>query len=167
MFINNDSKQDRNSPKVFFSGAKSRSKTSPVPKFSLPRCLSWQLCCSCARRISISLRLGGCHVVTGEVPLLYAFEPAPSVEVWDGAEFCAGKGVLNKCLRHAGYKVCGLDILDWFQYSQDHGVQTSSNPLDMLTPSGMACLAGIFPSQCKLKFIATIYTIIIPVFQIR
>ena len=58
----------------------------------------------------------------------------------DGAEFCAGKGVLTRCLRFGGYNVVGLDILDWGPYAHANGVQTSSNPLDMLSPSGMALL---------------------------
>ena len=65
-------------------------------------------------------------------------------EVFDGAEFCSGKGVLSRCLKHGGYRFPGLDILDWDPYAEARGVTTSSNPLDMLSPSGMGSLAGNF-----------------------
>eukprot|EP00435_Cladocopium_sp_Y103_P007433 s1445_g2.t1 len=43
-------------------------------------------------------------------------------EVFDGAEFCSGKGVLSRCLKHGGYRFPGLDILDWDPYAEAHGV---------------------------------------------
>ena len=52
-----------------------------------------------------------------------------------GAEFCCGKGVLTRCLRFAGYKVVGLDILDWDRYAQERALAVTSNPLDMLNRS--------------------------------
>lgn len=75
----------------------------------------------------------------------------------DAAEFCCGKGVLTRCLRFAGYKVVGLDILDWDPYAQERALAVTSNPLDMLSPSGSASLARIQNNliflQVKIKLI--------------
>ena len=148
MFLNNGSKQVRISPK-------SRPQICPVPNFSsqvlilATLLLLWQT--NLPVPTSEAWRVSFCHRKRFHGIMLLILALTPRVEAWDGAEFCAGKGVLNKCLRHAGYRVCGLDILDWGPYSQHHGVQTSSNPLDMLTPSGMAFLAGIFTCQLKAQ----------------
>lgn len=58
----------------------------------------------------------------------------------DGAEICCGHGRLSRCLRFAGYKVAGLDILSWAPYSKSRKLRTRTNPLDMLTPAGFAFL---------------------------
>ena len=57
---------------------------------------------------------------------------------YDAIEVCAGHGCLSRVLRFAGLRVASTDILMWDQREAQGNVTT--NPMDMLTHSGMAFL---------------------------
>ena len=60
----------------------------------------------------------------------------------DGAEVCAGWGILARVLRSQGHQIWAMDIDYW----EAHGIKSRcNNPLDLLQPSGMAhhdCTGG-------------------------
>lgn len=60
--------------------------------------------------------------------------------MFHGVEVCSGTGILSRVLRDGGYKVCNVDIIDWHDYFKLHRPKTSGNPLDLLSPGGMAFL---------------------------
>lgn len=60
------------------------------------------------------------------------------LQVFDGMEVCSGKGLLSQVLRHGGYRIANFDILDWDGYAAVRQPSTTTNPLDLLQPSGMA-----------------------------
>lgn len=62
------------------------------------------------------------------------------LKVFDGVEVCSGTGILSRVLRNGGYRICNLDIIDWEDYFKYHRPQTVGNPLDLLSPGGMALL---------------------------
>jgi methylase of polypeptide subunit release factors len=62
-------------------------------------------------------------------------------QAFDGLEMCSGTGILSRILRDGGYRVCSVDIVDWASYFEEHQPQTTGNPLDLLSPAGMALLS--------------------------
>ena len=67
-------------------------------------------------------------------------------EVFQAVEICAGEGMVTWALRSAGLRTAGLGIDSWYDFQLQHPASTSrvtSNPLDLLTDSGMAPLDAI------------------------
>lgn len=102
------------------------------------------------------------EVSTGAHPsrhIYYKSYHTNSQETIDAVEVCSGKGLLTRCLRRAGYRVAAFDILDWEDYARVRQPSIQTNPLDMLTPAGMAfrgavCLGALaFPRfPCLFRF---------------
>ena len=59
-------------------------------------------------------------------------------QVYDACEICAGCAMLSHALRAHGYPVAALDINYWQLYAERR--PTTTNPLDLLSPAGMAFL---------------------------
>lgn len=93
--------------------------------------------CYLGHRTSILRRFGLIYIAY--CIFIHSF-PRALLEAFDGVEMCSGTGILSRVLRDGGYKVCSVDILDWASYFQAHKPQTTGNPLDLLSPAGMAFL---------------------------
>ena len=83
-------------------------------------------------------------------------------EVYDAIEAFAGVGNLTACLRAAGLTVAALEITDWGKWLETRTMgspsklRCKSNPLDLLSPSGMACL-GIMYFRFWFDFLYVLY----------
>ena len=63
---------------------------------------------------------------------------------YDGIEVFAGAAMLSRCLRHAGLTVGSLELDFWKDYARARQLpQNMGNPMDLLSPSGMAFLGLI------------------------
>ena len=60
-------------------------------------------------------------------------------QVLDGAEVCAGVGMLSQVVKLHGFNAPALDITYWERYV--HRRPTNSNPLDLLGDAGFASLS--------------------------
>ena len=81
--------------------------------------------------------------VSGSLATLPVRHASPGrAQVYDCLEICAGAGAVTRCLRFAGIKTASLDIDFYDQLPREP--RSKRNPLDLLEPSGMACLGKTF-----------------------
>ena len=69
--------------------------------------------------------------------------PGIYVQAYDFIEVCAGSGRLSRVMKYAGFCTASFDIVYWDKYVNDiFRLRSTSghNPMDMLSPAGMAML---------------------------
>lgn len=89
-------------------------------------------------------RLGqGCACWHVECTDCCRWHVCPTCEVYDFIEVCAGSGRLSRVMGYAGFQTASFDIVYWDKYVNDifrRRSTSGNNPLDMLSPAGMAML---------------------------
>ena len=62
-------------------------------------------------------------------------------QAYDFVEVCAGHARLSRVVAFGGFQVASLDIAYWQNYVENRparSVSSTRNPLDMMSPAGMA-----------------------------